>query len=312
MTAPFTTRPAWQATPDELRHAVQRHLSSPITDIHNVHGGMSPGPAAVLSLDNDDRVFVKAVSHSVNATSYQLYQQEATALQVMPAEAPAAKLLAVTEIGDWIALVTTFIPGAVAGPPWTTPTITAVAQACTSLAAVATPAGLVPVIERLPDLDGWLRLAANPHCLTAWEAEHVERLIAATTGWPDWTSGQHLTHQDIRGDNAIIDPDGTRATLVDWGYCSIGARWLDRALLAADIAGAGHIDGPDSARRQALALLSDQPPEAARFVIVQAGMWRFYSTQPAHAGMPTHRAWQRARATALQPLIEDLLTLLTT
>ncbi|SNS77846.1 hypothetical protein SAMN05421812_101755 [Asanoa hainanensis] len=88
---------------------------------------------------------------------------------------------------------------------------------------------------------------------------------------------------------------------------SAGAPWLDAALLAADVVAAGHLDGPATARREALRLLADEPPEAARFVIAQAGMWRRNSTLPPHPGLPTHRAWQRARAAALEPLLADLL-----
>jgi aminoglycoside phosphotransferase (APT) family kinase protein len=145
--------------------------------------------------------------------------------------------------------------------------------------------------------------------LTTWEKRHVDRLANATLGWRHWTKGHHLTHQDIRCDNALIDPSHGEAVLVDWGYASVGARWLDQALLAADVMAAGHTDGPETARRQVLAMLADQPTAASRFVIAQAGMWRRNSTLPAHPGMPTHRLWQQTRANALQPLLEDLLPL---
>jgi aminoglycoside phosphotransferase (APT) family kinase protein len=307
MSAPFTTRPPWPTAPAGLRSAVEERLGSTVVASHDVHGGMSPGPAAVLSLDSGTRVFVKAVSRTVNAGSHQLYEQEATVLKILPDEAPAAALMAVVETGDWIALITTYAPGRAAGPPWTTAAVAAVVEACETLASVAAPAAIPPVIDRLPDLDGWARLAGKPHLLNRWETRHIERLAVATHGWRDWTSGQHLTHQDIRCDNAVIDPAGNTATLVDWGYCSAGARWLDPALLAADVMAAGHADGAEAARRQALDLVTDAPRDASRFVIAQAGMWRSNSTLPAHPGMPTHRAWQRARAAALQPLIEDLL-----
>src|SRR4051812_38137247 len=43
-----------------------------------------------------------------------------------------------------------------------------------------------------------------------------------------------------------------------------GAPWLDRALLAADVMAVGHLDGPETARSQALGLLTDQAVEASR------------------------------------------------
>jgi aminoglycoside phosphotransferase (APT) family kinase protein len=269
---------------------------------------MSPGPAAVLSLANGHDVFVKAVSRTANAGSHQLYQQEAAALAALPADVPAARLIETVETGHWIAIITELAPGQVAGPPWTNASIHAVAQACAMVAACPAPKEIPPVLQRLPDLDGWTKLAAgDPGQLTPWETRHVEQLAAATTGWRIWTSGKWLTHLDIRADNAVVDPSDSTALLVDWGYCSAAAPWLDRALLAADVVAAGHAGGAEIARRMALSLLADQPPEASRFVIAQAGMWRRNSTLPSHPGMPTHRAWQRARADALPRLLTDLL-----
>jgi aminoglycoside phosphotransferase (APT) family kinase protein len=267
-------------------------------------------PDTPAAADDYPTVFIKAISRTVNTRSYELHQQEAAVLRVLPAEAPAARLRGVIEIDDWIALVTDRAPGTVAGPPWTTDTVAAVAAACAATAGVTAPAGVPPVLARQPDLDGWAKLAAQPGDLTAWETRHIGRLAAATTGWPDWTRGRQLTHQDIRSDNALIDPTDGTAVLVDWGSGTAGAPWLDRALLAADIVAAGHADGPEIARRQALNLLINQPAEASRFVLAQAGMWRRNSTLPAHPGMPTHRGWQRARADALQPLIEDILAVI--
>ena len=146
-------------------------------------------------------------------------------LRVLPAEVPAARLRGVIELDNWIALVTGQVPGDVAGPPWTTAAAAAVATACAAVARVTAPAGVPPVLDRLPDLDGWVNLAAHPRDLTDWETRHVDRLATATIGWREWTAGRLLTHQDIRGDNAVIDPvDGT-AVLVDWGSGAAGAPW---------------------------------------------------------------------------------------
>jgi aminoglycoside phosphotransferase (APT) family kinase protein len=307
MTALFTARPSWQTAPNRLVRAVEECVGSVIVAFRDVHGGMTPGPAATVSFSDGASVFVKAMSSKVNARSYELYQQEAAMLRVIPAEVPAARLRGVVEVDDWIALVMDRVPGNVAGPPWTTAAVAAVAAACAATARVTAPAGVPAVLDRLPDLDGWAKLAAQPDDLTGWEIRHVDRLAAATSGWRRWTAGRMLTHQDIRGDNALIDPTDGTAILIDWGSGAAGAPWLDRALLAADVVAAGHADGPDIARRQALELLINGPAEASRFVVAQAGMWRRNSTLAAHPGMPTHREWQRARADALQPLIEDLL-----
>jgi hypothetical protein len=43
---------------------------------------MSPGPAAILALEDGRRVFVKAVSRHVSAGSHRAYEREATVLAV--------------------------------------------------------------------------------------------------------------------------------------------------------------------------------------------------------------------------------------
>jgi hypothetical protein len=78
-------------------------------------------------------------------------------------------------------------------------------------------------------------------------------------------------------------------------------------MLAADIVGSGHLNGPAHAVRQARQLLDTQPPEAGRFVVAMAGMFRYNSTLPAIPGMPAHRPWQRQRAETLYPLVQRIL-----
>jgi hypothetical protein len=281
-----------------------------VVDVHDVTGGMTPGPAAVLTLAGGEQVFVKAMSQTINLDSYCLYRHEATVLPVLPPSVPAARLHTTVEAGDWIALIMDAVPGPLAGPPWTTPAVHAAADTCRILAGTLAPQALPPALERLPDLDGWAKLAAHPEGLTRGERRHIDGLATATTRWRDWTSGRQLCHRDVRGDNIILDPAGGRAVLVDWGCACSAAPWLDRALLAAEVMAAGHEDGPQTARDLAFGLLAGQPIEATRFVIAQAGMWRQNSTLPEHPGMPTHRQWQRDRAAALQPLLEDLLPLI--
>jgi hypothetical protein len=182
-----------------------------------------------------------------------------------------------------------------------TESVGAVAQACQRTADHEAPEGIPPVLERLPDLDGWA--AVDP--TDEWEKKHVPELAALVTGWREWTAGSVLVHEDIRCDNAIVQ--GDQATLVDWAYCSAGARWLDRAHLAVDIVGSGHVDGVDVAVRQAMKLLVRCPSEAARYVVAITGMWRRNSTLPDYPALPTFRRWQKRRAIALRPLLEEVI-----
>ena len=82
VTGSFTSRPAWRTAPADLRLGVERCAGGSVVAARDVHGGMSPGPAAVLCLDTGLQVFVKAIDRTVNAGSHQLYRQEAAALRV--------------------------------------------------------------------------------------------------------------------------------------------------------------------------------------------------------------------------------------
>jgi hypothetical protein len=303
----FTSRLPWSAAPEPLRRQVDRICGGSQVGT-DVHGGMSPGPAAVLSLRDGSRVFVKAVSDSLSTRSHANFVREAVALRAMPRGAPAPHLLGVAEWCGWIALVMSCAPGAAAGPPWTAGGVPLVARACEATSACVAPAVVPPILDLLTDLDGWAKLAAGQAGpLDGWEAAHGTQLAARAEGWGAWTAGTWLVHQDIRADNAIVDHRSGCATLVDWSYCCAGANYLDRARLAADVVCTGHEDGPEAALAVALAILAPLPDEAARFVIALAGMWRYRSTLPPLPGSPTLRHWQYERARAIRPLLAALI-----
>jgi hypothetical protein len=303
----FPDRLPWSSAPGALRERVARTVGAAVVDSAAVRGGMSPGPAAVLRLADGRRVFAKAVSAQVNPVSQRLFRWEAAALRTMPAAVPAPTLIGVAEADDWLAVVTSFVPGAIAGPPWTSPAVRAVSEACARTEVTPAPPGAPVAVNRLPDLDGWAKLAAEPDDLDDWEHRHIGRLAAVASGWRTWTAGDRLAHLDLRGDNALVDPRTGHAVLIDWSYGCAAAPGLDRALLAVDVLAAGHVDGRPTALREAAGLLAATPPEAVRFVVAHAGMLRRNSTLPTHPGMPAHRGWQRGRYLALRPLLTAIL-----
>ena len=63
----FPPRTAWASTPEPVQTAVAAALGATIVGHPDLHGGMSPGPAAGLRLDDGRQVFVKAVSAEVRA-----------------------------------------------------------------------------------------------------------------------------------------------------------------------------------------------------------------------------------------------------
>lgn len=306
----FTARPSWASVPGSVRQRLTDVLGSPTIGWTDLHGGMSPGPAARLTLADGRRVFVKGGSATVGPRSHRLHVREAEVLGCLPPTVPAAQLLAVVRTREWIVLATTWVDGPSTGAPWTAPAVRAVADACALVAAHPAPPSMPRCADRYEGLDGWASLASGQPTtdLDAWDTRHAERLAELATGWREWIDGGSLAHHDVRGDNAVIDRRTGQATLVDWAFCGQGPSWLDRAWLAIDVVAAGHVGGPARAVDEAMRLLASAPTEASRFVVAVAGMWRFNATLPPHPGMPTHRRWQLERVCALRPLLDAIRT----
>lgn len=293
----FTVRPPWGSLPLDVRLAVDAALGAPVRAAQDVHGGMSPGPAALLDLADGRRVFAKASSAAVNETTVALYRRELNVLAVLPRGTPAPTLVAAVETAGWLAVVTTAVPGA-SPPGWHRTAVSATLAALDALPAA--PQQLTSLRTVAPALDGWADLAAGRvPAQDAWESSNAAALAQVESGWEDWTGGDRLTHADLRTDNLVLTPDGT-AVLVDWAYGCAAAAWVDRALLAGDIAAGGRTQA-------AVDLLATLPDGAARLVVADAGMLRRNSTRPPHPGLPTFRSWQRARYQALRPLLEAVV-----
>ncbi len=324
----FTVRPSWASVPASVRDRLTDLVGSPTIGWTDLHGGMSPGPAARLTLADGRRAFAKGGSAIVSSRSHRLHLREAEVLGGLAPTVPAPRLLAVVRTREWIVLATTWVDGPSTGAPWTSAAVGAVAAACAQVAAHPAPASTPRCADRYEGLDGWASLASGEpsadvgHCKArddwkardgwtvrdAWEARHAERFADLATGWREWIGGDSLVHHDVRGDNAVIDRRTGEATLVDWAFGGQGAPWLDRAWLATDIVAAGHIGGPTRAVDEAMRLLATAPIEASRFVVAVAGMWRFNATLRPHPGMSTHRRWQLDRARALRPLLDAIRT----
>lgn len=304
----FTSRPPWRDAPEVLRSGIREVMGrGREIDALDVHGGMSPGPAAVLTFGDGRRAFVKALAEEVSPPSYRWYQREVLALRLMPAGVPAPGLLGVVEKAGWLAIVTEFAPGVVAGPPWTDESIRLVLEACKRTAVHRAADELPLFTDKVADFDGWANLASG-RCgpLDDWEAPRVGRLAELVDSWRDWVVGPWICHDDLRADNAIVDLASGLAVLVDWSSCCAGASWIDPARLAADIVGAGHEHGPESALDAATQVLASVPDEGSLFLIALAGMWRYRSTLAELPSLPMLRRWQYARALALRPLLDQL------
>ncbi|MEV6850965.1 hypothetical protein [Actinoplanes sp. NPDC051411] len=301
----FTPRAAWADTPQPVRAALARALGATIAGHTDLHGGMSPGPAAGLRLADGRQVFVKAVSADVREHNHKMIRQESEILDILPASVPAPRRLATIEHGPWIALATTWAAGTTP-PAWTDAAIAAVAGACRTASAHRAPGALPPVAKRIFHFDGWDRLL-DTGAADDWETANAGPAAEVSAGWEQWTAGDALVHRDIRLDNTAV---GERATLLDWAYAAAGAPWIDLAQLAADVVATGHALGPAAATDRAYRLLRTLPPEAPRFVVGLAGMWRIRAVMTPETVLPYISAWRKARTVALRPLVIRLIAAL--
>jgi aminoglycoside phosphotransferase (APT) family kinase protein len=319
----FTPRLPWTSLDATVRAAVEEavraRVGSSIQAARDVHGGMSPGPAAVLTTTDGHQVFVKITSSELNQRSFQLYADEIAAYHALAhLTLPMPELLSVVEHGAWIGLVLTAARGVVPGPPWDAYAVDDVAGACRQVGTVQAPEGLPAVLERLPSLDGWEALASGEdRPLDEWQAVYASPCADLVRGWRSWTAGRTLAHNDVRCDN-VLRADDHGVTLVDWSSAAAAAPWLDLAQLAADVMASGISssvtvgataaeDQASASLEAALGLLASLPEDAGRFVVALAGMLRRNSALPPHPALPTMRAWQAARADRLQPLVEALV-----
>ena len=301
----FTPRAAWADTPEPVRTAVAGALGTTIVGHTDLHGGMSPGPAAGLRLADGRQVFVKAVSAEVRAHNHRMIRQESAILDALPASVPAPRRLATVEHGPWIALATTWAAGATEAS-WTDASIAAVAHACRTANGHQAPDTLPPVAKRIFDFDGWTRVL-EIGTGDAWETAHAGPAAEVVAGWECWTAGDALVHRDIRLDNTTVDAEAGSAMLLDWAYAAAGAPWIDLAQLAADVVGTGHALGQQAATDRAYRLLRTLPPEASRFVVGLAGMWCIRAATIPDTVMPSISTWRRARSAALRPLVTRLI-----
>ncbi|WP_144122784.1 phosphotransferase [Catellatospora sichuanensis] len=305
----FTPRAAWADAPAPLQAAIADALGTAVTGHTDLRGGMSPGPAAALRLADGRTVFAKAMSVEVRAHNHMLVRRESAVLDVLPESVPAPRRLATVAWGPWIALVTTWAPGA-AGGLWTDKSIDAVVDACRTASGHRAPDGLRPVAERIFDFDGWERVVvAGPE--DEWEVDYADRAADIAADWARWTAGDALVHRDIRADNTTVDAETGSATLLDWAYAAAGVPWLDLAQLAADIVGTGHCLGGQAATDRAYRLIQTLPTDAARFVVALTGMWRIRAATIQDAVLPTISTWRRERVQALRPLVTRLIIDLT-
>lgn len=306
----MNARVAWAGLPAEVRAGVGAILGEPVVEAATQPGGYSPGSADRLRLTSGRRVFVKAVSGEVNATSAALHRREAAVTAALPPGLPVPRLLGAYDDGTWVALVLTDVDGRHPHLPWTGPELELVLDALAEIAVRTVPEGLE--LPRSGDslrgaFMGWEKLRRRPlDGLDPWAAGNLDVLVELAGHGTQSMAGEALVHGDLRADNVLLA--GGSAVLVDWPYASRGAAWLDSLSILIDV-------NTDSPRGRAEAVLGTRPvffgvaPRAVTGVLAGwAGYFMDMSRRPDPPGIPTLRVFQRRQADALLAWLRLRLT----
>ena len=301
MSAASGRRIGWLDLPPQVRAAAQEIIGDRVVSAESQAGGFSPGTADRVVTAGGRRAFVKAVSPAQNAMSATLARREARNTAMLPARAPAPRLLGSHDDGEWVTMVFEDIEGRHPRTPWVEEELAAAVTALRDLARAATPApdsSLPTAAEHLrSDFAGWRELAADPSDdLDVWATTHLPELVAAADrGLAAIDSGETLVHCDIRADNLLVRPDAS-IVIVDWPWACRGPAWLDRVLLGLEVIVYGGDPTP--------AFGAADRAVCADVVAGIAGAFLAQCRLPDPPGLPTVRAFQRFQGVALLPWLQ--------
>lgn len=290
-------RLAWEASPDDVRGAIEERLGSTVVSAETQPGGFSPGVAARLRLRDGRRVFAKAVGPEPNPDSPELHRREARVAAALPPETPAPQFLFSLDNGEWVALVFEDVAGHEPQLPWRADELARVLDGLTDLAEALTPPPLEAqtAAEAYDELlHGWRTLAAEGGAeIDPWAAERLVELAELEARWGEAAAGGTLVHGDIRADNILLTSE--RVVFVDWPHACVGAEWLDLPLLLPSVAMQG--GPPPWEVFDAHPLGRDAPPDAVLPVVAAlAGFFVQRCVLPPPPGLSTLRAFQRGQA----------------
>ena len=240
MTTPVTPRAVgrrsdFDVVPTLLRTWLEETLGARIETAANQVGGMSPGPAARLLLDNGQRVFVKAVGDELNAFTPRLFRREVDILRQLPPVDYRPTMLAAYDDGDWVAIVLEDVEGS--HPDLDDPAVLEAARDVVRRQTAELSTTLIATDG--PDLAGtavrWSREIheATPEALAqlpTWWQERQAELVSRIAGLPAQLPTEVLCHLDIRDDNLLVRGDGS-VVVFDWGMARPGPTWVDEVLL---------------------------------------------------------------------------------
>lgn len=291
------------AAPERVRAWIDAELTGRVVAAESQRGGMSPGPAARIVLDDGRRYFVKAVGSDLNRGTVRLFRHELEVLRRLPAVEYRPALVAAYDDGEWVALVLEDVDGA-------TPDLDDVDQMGAARDTVRRQTS-----ELTPDpvgLDGetlagsvrrWYDVVSNAApevraTLPAWWRERADELLGRVGSLVERVPSESWCHLDIRDDNLVRRRDG-RVVVVDWGMSRRGPAWVDEVFLLLH-----HVTDPsfDDGVREipAYGVASDRGREEAvtDLLLALGGSLAVAAQGPSH-GLPRLASFRRAESARL-------------
>ncbi|GAA1025775.1 hypothetical protein GCM10009557_01020 [Virgisporangium ochraceum] len=237
-----TTRITYDDLPGRVRSAIEE-VTGPVASAVSATEGFNSAVAARLSTPTGER-FCKALP----ADHRQVWTQRREAAIAPHLKDVAPEVRAHLEVDGWDVLLFEALDGYHADYRPGSPDLPAVATLLETIAALPRPpVDLRDMRQRLRD-----------YVEDSADLRHF--------------AGSTLVHTDLNNANVIVG-DG-RAWIVDWGWASCGAAWLDPAYWVLWLVAAGH--DPAAAEQQASAVPAWHvaPPEAiTTFACAQANLW---------------------------------------
>lgn len=279
----------WRFLPPHVRELVEDRCGSKVVDAESQGAGFTPGFASVLTCEDESRYFVKAAAAKAQKMFAHSYREEARKLAALPPAVPAPRLLWSYD-ADWVVLGLEYVDAHNPRRPWRADELDACLDALESTADVLTPAPEALELELLADdfadLPGLWSHQRTVHP----DLPRLEEAATLAAGFLDVCGGKSVVHTDVRGDNALIRPDGS-ALFCDWNWPALGADWVDTLLMLVGPRGDGlDVETVLASRR----LTRDLPAEHVDATLAMlAGYFLKSADDPVPATSPYLRIAQR-------------------
>ena len=312
-------RTSWASAPPAVAAWVEATLDAPVADWHDRVGGMSIGIACVVTTATGTSRFVKAVNGTENPFALELAVRETELASRLPLLPHTPRILdagaVTTSEGDrWWVMTTPAAGGLAVRHPWQ-------------------PTDLTRVLRDWEDVAVVLRQ-------TAWESTSYGQHRSSPPGAPSpptepthgsrWSpagstarrgcSSWSVDPSTIRRCSPIstcapttscVDSSGDQVWFVDWAHAGLAARWVDYALLLADVVGSGS-DVSTGGPIDVLSVWRSHPitgqydPELLICVIAGlAAALHLLARRPTDLLLPHRSRWSAAMAAQMVPFVRQ-------